>query len=560
MTRSAVKPSTLPDRRTAAAGFSEQPWAARIALGVLGALTIALVGILWPHWRRNPELSHAFLTPLIFVLLLRESRSVSALRVPSGATLLLAQITALTAGLVVLAASGLYAAALDWSHSLVAFSLTVALALCWTAGVLAFHGRPGAPLRLNWPAIVAILLWLLSAPLPPGTYSRLTLGLQLAVSENVVRALHLLGIAASRHGNVIELATTSVGVEEACSGVRSLISCVFAGLLFSATLVRSPWARAGLIALSAPLAVAMNFVRSLLLTLLANAGVPIAGSWHDWTGFAVLGATALLLGGLALVLGRPARRRPQARAAIPDAAPPPVDGGASDAAPPAQPGTGASLWVLLSGLVAAVALAVFFVGNTRPSPRHNAPVPNLWAVLPETSHGWGVQTSDNLYQFSSTLQTNHLAQRTYLRPTESGMVQITIYLAYWRAGQAPASLVASHTPDACWPGSGWTARSNSAPRETLQVGGRRLPEAEARAFSKDDFPQYVWFWHLYDGHPIAYRDPYSARELLRSAWTYGFSHEGDQLFVRLSSNRPWPELAGEPLLTEVFGRLKPLGL
>ena len=50
------------------------------------------------------------------------------------------------------------------------------------------------------------------------------------------------------------MANSTVGVEEACSGVRSLISCVFAGLFFSATLVRQPWARALIVLLAAPLA------------------------------------------------------------------------------------------------------------------------------------------------------------------------------------------------------------------------------------------------------------------------------------------------------------------
>src|SRR5690606_39079118 len=140
----------------------------------------------------------------------------------------------------------------------------------------------------------------LTTPLPPGTYSRLTLSLQLLVSEGVLRMLHLLGIAAIRHGNIIDLAHTSVGVEEACSGIRSLISCVFAGMFFSATLVRRPWARAWILALAAPIALAMNFVRSLGLTLLAYKGVDISGAWHDLTGFAVLGVTAVMLGGLAL--------------------------------------------------------------------------------------------------------------------------------------------------------------------------------------------------------------------------------------------------------------------
>jgi hypothetical protein len=70
----------------------------------------------------------------------------------------------------------------------------------------------------------------------------------------------------------------------------------------------------------------------------------------------------------------------------------------------------------------------------------------------------------------------------------------------------------------------------------------------------------VWFWHLHDGRPIAYRDPYSAIELLRIAWQYGFRRGGDQLFIRVSSNRPWPELANEPLLRDFFARTQAVGL
>ncbi|HEY4988423.1 MAG TPA: hypothetical protein VII09_01375, partial [Opitutaceae bacterium] len=70
----------------------------------------------------------------------------------------------------------------------------------------------------------------------------------------------------------------------------------------------------------------------------------------------------------------------------------------------------------------------------------------------------------------------------------------------------------------------------------------------------------VWFWHLYGGRPIAFVDPYSAARLLRLAWHYGFGPPEDQLFVRVSSNRPWQEIASEPALQQFFVNLTPLGL
>ena len=137
---------------------------------------------------------------------------------------------------------------------------------------------------------------------------------------------------------------------------------------------------------------------------------------------------------------------------------------------------------------------------------------------------------------------------------------MTVYLAYWPPGQASVSTVALHTPDACWPGAGWQPVAAAAARFAPAVAGRTLPAAESRLFTSSDMTQYVWFWHLYDGVSITPRDPRSPRELLAIAWRYGFRPTGEQLFVRVSSNRPWNAIAGEPLLAEIFNHLHAFGL
>jgi len=541
------------------ASFTSLPPAAQFSVLLLGGLAAALCTVLWPHWLHNADLSHGLILPVVFLLLLRESRAGPYRFLPASRPATAALGALLLAGLLALVASGLYAASLGWSHDLVGFTLTGAMVLLFAAGLVVLSSDSIRFVPFNWSALVAIGLWLLSAPIPPGTYTRLTLGLQLMVTENVLRALHLLGIAAVRHGNILDLASTSVGVEEACSGVRSLISCVFAGLFFSASLVRRPWSRALIVGLSAPLALGMNFIRSLTLTLLANSGVTIAGRWHDLTGFAVLGVTAALLAGLALLLEHKSGTQQSALSGQP---------AAPDPSPkmdcPEQSRRGGSVErasTLLAGTLAvAVALGVFFYANTRPALHRDAPVPDLAAILPAQAEGWQVETTTGLYRFSDTLQTDHLAQRIYSRMTERGPERIIIYLAYWRPGQSSVSLVASHTPDACWPGSGWESVPVPAARLRLATGGRSLPEAEARAFRSGEVPQNVWFWHLYDGRPITQENPYSPAELLRFAWRYGFRHDGDQLFVRISSNRRWEEIGREPLLETLFNRLQPLGL
>ncbi|MEY2878434.1 MAG: hypothetical protein RLZZ15_814 [Verrucomicrobiota bacterium] len=545
----------------------------QVAVALLAGVLVALGWRLWPEWRHNPDLSHGLFMPVVFLWLVHESRTTGTRRfLPAGAARATALGVLLVAGLLALGAVGLYAAALDWSHPLVVFTLAVAAALFLGAGLVTLAADEVRLVPLNWPALVAIGLWLLSTPFPPGAYTRLTLALQLAVSENSVAVLHALGVVAVRHGNIIELANATVGVEEACSGVRSLLSCVFAGFLFSATLVRRPARRALILALAAPLALVMNFLRSLGLTLLANSGVDIAGAWHDATGFAVLGVTAVLLGGLALLLERGEKKSLESPAEIPPAAPasampPPASTSTTPpfSPPPAAPRLQPSAFslqpfLLAATLTVAAGLAVFFALNTRSSVRRDAPVPDLAALLPAAADGWEVAAQSNLFEFRSLLRTEHLAQRVYTKTDAAEPTFIIVYLAYWRAGQVPVSLVASHTPDGCWPGSGWNAQPVPDPRLRAVVAARPLAPGEYRYFKLGDLPQHVWFWHLYDGRPIPYRDPYSPAELLRIAWRYGFRHDGDQLFVRVSSNRPWPEIAGAPVLEKFFANTRPLGL
>ncbi len=519
------------------------PLSAKFNLAFLAILVAAICAVLWPNWQHNPDLSHAFFMPALFLLLLHESRTSGTPRFLPRHWLRTSLLVALLCGgLLMLVAAGLYATSVGWTHSVVCFSLTASLILLLTAGLVSLSAVEIRAIPFNWTALTAIGLWLLCAPIPPGTYSRLTLSLQLSVSEHVLSALHLLGIAATRNGNVIELANTSVGVAEACSGVRSLISCVFAGFFFSASMVRRPWARALIILLAAPIALVMNFLRSLILTIAANRGVDITGSWHDITGFAVLGITAAILGGLALLLERPAPK------AEPAAEPP---------APVTVPGL---QYPLSAGLAVALALTTFFYTNTRSVVRTDSPVPDLWAALPATAEGWQVLTDTDLYQFRDTLETEYLAQRTYRKMTPSGPLQFTVYLAYWRPGQTPVSQVASHTPDACWPGAGWAVASLGHTREELRIDTHTLPLAEARFFRNKDYPQYVWFWHLFGGRAIAYQDPYAWDELLKIAWKYGFKRDGDQLFVRVSSNQSWAQVQDEPLVRTIFAHLQPLGL
>ncbi|MBP7143217.1 MAG: exosortase/archaeosortase family protein [Opitutaceae bacterium] len=519
-----------------------RPPSLQLALGVALVLLLAWTAFMFPEWIRNPDLSHGLVSPLLIFILVREGRVQGCTRYLSSAsgTLLLTGLL-LAASLATVTFAGLMAAALSWSNHLTLFLFGASMSLLLGAIWIVCAREEWKLIPVAWPAFVACLVPALSAPFPPGTYARLTLTLQLAVTRGVIGSLHVLGIPARQSGNIIELAGTSVGIEEACSGVRSLISCVVAALFFSGTLVSRPLARAALILLSVPIALVMNFARSLGLTLAADKGIPIAGAVHTVSGYLGLLLCALLLAAIARALGR---RPPLSRRIEPHIG--------HHSAAPAR--------VLLAGTVTLALTLGFFVLRTRPATAESRTPPDLASLLPASFPGWAVETSGDLYRFSSTLQTKHLVQRTYLHDSPAGIERITVYLAYWAPRQASVSLVASHTPDACWPGAGWKSLEERATQTSLTVAGMVLPPAEYRTFQQAATVQHVWFWHLHDGVPVTGTDPFSPLEMARVVVRYGVQSESDQLFIRVSSNTPWSGLAHEPLIEEIIRRLRPFGL
>jgi hypothetical protein len=293
----------------------------------------------------------------------------------------------------------------------------------------------------------------------------------------------------------------------------------------------------------------MNFLRSLALTLLVNAGVHVEGAWHDSTGYAVLGATAAILVGLAVALERGAPSPARIAAGTPPAG-----------AAPGQGRTRAPQAALAGVLALAAATLVFFAANTTAPAGKGAAPPELLASLPQKAPGWAVETNTDVSRYAAVLRTDFLAQRTYLRATPKGGEQITLYLAFWPQGNASVGFVGSHTPDACWPGAGWVAAAVDDPSAALEAGGSPLPTAQHRLFFNNGYPQNVWYWQIDDGRVIEIGNTHSVRALLRIALRYGFRKGGAQLFIRISSNRSWAEISGEPLIADFLNRARALGL
>src|SRR5262249_48488999 len=84
--------------------------------------------------------------------------------------------------------------------------------------------------------------FLVAVPWPMQFEQHVIQGLMRAVTAINVSVLNSIGVPALQHGNVIEVASGMIGIEEACSGVRSLqatlMISLFLGELYSFNVLR----------------------------------------------------------------------------------------------------------------------------------------------------------------------------------------------------------------------------------------------------------------------------------------------------------------------------------
>jgi exosortase len=157
--------------------------------------------------------------------------------------------------------------------------------------VVASDARLRATALFLFPA----LIWMLSAPLATAVENAVSLFLLRKVVVVVSVVFGLLGFPIIQQGNVLVLPHGQVGVADACSGIRSLTGCLFAGSFLAAVFLDRFWQKVllGLTALA--LAFLTNLLRSLFLTGWAYAygSDAIEGRIHDATGWVVLGLTTV---------------------------------------------------------------------------------------------------------------------------------------------------------------------------------------------------------------------------------------------------------------------------
>lgn len=150
------------------------------------------------------------------------------------------------------------------------------------------------------------LVWLVSAPMITLIENNLSVFLMHQVTSVVFFIFDSLGLSLEQQGNVLLLPTGSVGVAEACSGIRSLTGCLFAGSFLAAIFLEPRWKKAALMGASLVLAFTTNVLRSIFLTAWSYRYGPAAieGKVHDTAGYVVLGLTVIGLLCLLPILNR----------------------------------------------------------------------------------------------------------------------------------------------------------------------------------------------------------------------------------------------------------------
>jgi exosortase len=122
----------------------------------------------------------------------------------------------------------------------------------------------------------------------------------------VVDLLGVAGVPALTHGNVIEVSTGMVGIDEACSGIRSFQSSLMISLFFGEFYRLSQGRRWLLVPLGFLFSMAFNIGRMTFLTwIAADKGINAISEFHDPAGITIAILCTLALWGLAAGLKGP---------------------------------------------------------------------------------------------------------------------------------------------------------------------------------------------------------------------------------------------------------------
>lgn len=258
------------------------------ALAVLAGYWLVVIRHLHVEWVVNPQYSYGWAVPLLcaYLFFKRWPARPPTAEVPAGRWPLL---WATLLALLFLPTCLAEAANPEWRVASWLFSLeAIGLSLC---ALWLFRGWSWV--RHFW---FPLAFFLVAVPWLRPIQDPIIDGLTRGNASATVEVLGVLGIPALQRGNLIEVATGVIGIDEACSGIRcfqaTLMLSLFFGELFGLTVFR----RTALCLLGFAFSFLFNVVRTTLLTsVAAKKGIAAVASWHDPAGVTILVACFICL-------------------------------------------------------------------------------------------------------------------------------------------------------------------------------------------------------------------------------------------------------------------------
>jgi exosortase len=264
--------ATAPAAPPVSAAREKVTWPTVLWFGALLILCYApILYRMGVQWATDENMGHGFFVPLVAGYIAWQRRHILATipRRSSGWGLFLVIFAAVEALVATLGAE-LFTARLAFIIALV--------------GVILYLGGREWVKALAFP--LALLLFMI--PIPTIIYAALTLKLQTLASQLGEALISMMGIPVLRSGNTLILASQTLDIAEACSGIRSLLSLGFLSLVYAYFADKRPWMRWALLAATVPIAIGANGIRVALTGVMSNMDTKLAqGMYHETEGYIV---------------------------------------------------------------------------------------------------------------------------------------------------------------------------------------------------------------------------------------------------------------------------------
>ena len=406
----------LPDLR-------QLPWGWALAIAALATCWLSFFNELRGEWDINPQYNYGYVVPLLGAMLVWRrwpERPAGMVTTSPWPALLAAGLLGLLLPMALIREANPEWRLLYWAHGFLVLTLTGCL--LYRAGGWRWVGFFAPPL----------VFMLIAVPWPMEWEQAIIQSLMRWVAGLTIQVVGWLGIPAVQHGNLIEVGAGVVGINEACSGIRSLQSGLMLSLFFGEMNRFSPARRCVLVVASLFCVLLANVCRTTFLTwAAANRGLHQMEAWHDTAGLLVMVFVLVSLFGLAHWM---------AVKAPPPANPP----GTVPAMIPALP-----RWVAISVFLW-LSLTWLATEAWYRSHEQNLLISQRWSVAWPQKDAHFKKTSVP-EESLSILRCSHSDSATWKDDED---YQWSAFFLRWDAGKNSAQLAKGHRPDICFPAAG----------------------------------------------------------------------------------------------------------